>query len=105
MNTFKGTPGPLSFAEGYDADYEIHAEVDGDPFRIWVATIKGCQTSPQQTLANAKLFSASKQMMEALQELMRFENVMTRAADMLQFSDNYVEAITACKAAISAALD
>lgn len=47
-----------------------------------------------------------KQMIEALQELLSFENCMRYyGAPALQYPDNFLKAIDSAKAALSAALD
>lgn len=109
MRTFKGTPGdykidpnPATHVLGLQT-VEISTTRGLGNLPEWVAYVRGNNIA--EAIATAKLFSASKQMMEALQELLRFKNVMIRAADLLQFSDNYVEALTSCEAALSAAID
>jgi hypothetical protein len=46
-----------------------------------------------------------KDMVEALQELLRFHGVLREAASLLQYEDNFLKAIDAAKVALSKALD
>ncbi len=98
MKEFKGINGQFSIGDIEGGDIELHADLDGDKSGIWVATIVGCQTTITETKAHAKLFCASKQMLEALQEIMdHWQN----AADWGP-SDKLIDK---AEAALSAALD
>lgn len=97
MNTFKGTPGPWKF-EQYRSIIQQGAIFNDKNSKV--ADIPriiqgGCPESE----ANGKLIAASKQMMEALQELVS-------AADLALGSTTYDEPwLFKAKAALSAALD
>lgn len=102
MKDFKGDPGRWYIDPNMKPENEICIE---STHEASVLATLFCDPMDDETRATAKLMAASKDMAEALQELLRFHHVMTDAADNLQYPDNFLKAIESAKAALSKALD
>lgn len=114
MNTFKGTPEPfLRDGRTVYALYSPNGKQERNRFYAGVTPdyAQGTAVIEEEMVANAKLFVASKQMMEALQNLIdhsekedlcdgveKFVYTPTRSPYLSQLIKN-------AKAALSAALD
>lgn len=104
MKEFKGTPGPWKFNR-HDKYFHHFGDIEGS-YGIGDKGIENIRTiavltnyaGEDESNANAKLFAASKQMLEALQEMVKqFGHLNTNNANS--------RAIEHSIAALSAALD
>lgn len=105
MKTFKGTPGNYFIHKTNTGTYVKSNSGQQYTLEMPVVCVPQGETAEERD-ANAQLLCSSKQMMEALQELLRFENCMRYyGAPNLQYPDNFLKAIENAKATLSAALD
>lgn len=65
--------------------------------------VKACNSYPTLITENEKLKALNSELVEALEELMRFEAAMDLGADRLQHPDNFLNAIEKAKELINKA--